>query len=171
MQYLLVSLSSCGDSFLEEMSASPPRWAYLRRPRVHHHHQVGEAVITRSRPTLGGRGSYDLPEAKPKQDRQSRLFLDHSRTGDTVTTRPRPSLGGTGCNDSPEVIRGRDRQSWLAQRQPPGWDTQLQLAWGQPRWDTKLQLTRGQGKTEQAVRPRQPSGWRGSHDSPKAKPR
>jgi hypothetical protein len=69
-----------------------------------------------------------LPEAKPKQDRQSRLFLDHSRTRDTVTTRPRPSLGGTGSNDSPEVIRGQDRQSGLAQRQPPEWDTQLQLA-------------------------------------------
>ena len=102
------------------MSAPPPRSAYLRRPRVHHHHRVGEAVTTRLRPTLGGRGSYDLPEAKPKQDRQSRLFLDHSRAGDTVTTRPRPSLGGTGSNDSPEVIRGRDRQSRLAQRQPPG---------------------------------------------------
>jgi hypothetical protein len=37
--------------------------------------------------------------------------------------------------------------------------------------DTKLQLARGQGKIEQAVRPRQPSGGRGSHDSPEAKPR
>jgi hypothetical protein len=98
----------------------PPRSAYLRRPRVHHHHRVGEAVTTRPRPTPSGRGSYDSPEAKPKQDRQPRLFLGHSRAGDIVTTRPRPSLGGTGSNDSPEVIRGWDRQSLLVRGQPPG---------------------------------------------------
>jgi hypothetical protein len=66
-------------------------------------------------------------------------------------------VGGTDNHDLPEAN--------------PGWDTQLQLARGQPWWDTKLQLTRGQAKTEQAVRPRQPSGGRGSHDSPEAKPR
>jgi hypothetical protein len=126
------------------MSAPPPRSAYLRRPGVHHHHQVGEAVTTGPRPTPSGRGSYDSPEAKPKRDRQPRLFLGHSRAGDTVTTRPRPSPGGTGSNDSPEVIRERDKQSLLARGQPPRWDTQLRLARGQPRWDIKLQLARGQ---------------------------
>jgi hypothetical protein len=100
------------------MSAPPPRSAYHRCPRVHHHHRVGEAVTTRPRPTPGGRGSYDSPKANPKQDRQSRLFLGHSRAGDTVTTHPRPSPGGTGSNDSPEVIRGRTDSHDLPEANP-----------------------------------------------------
>jgi hypothetical protein len=43
----------------------------------------------------------------------------------------------------------------------------LKFTW----WDTKLQLALGQAKTEQAVRLRQPSSGRGSHDSLEAKPR
>jgi hypothetical protein len=89
---------------------SPPRSAYLRWPRVHHHHRVGEAVTTRLRPTPGG-NSYDSPEAKPKQDRQSRLFLGHSRARDTIMTRPRPSPGRRRSHDSSEATFGREAQS------------------------------------------------------------
>jgi hypothetical protein len=72
-------------------------------------------------------------------------------------TRLRSSAGGTDSHDSPNA-NPRVGYTVTARLRP----TPV---------GTKLQLARGQGKTEQAVRPRQPSGGRGSHDSPEAKPR
>jgi hypothetical protein len=159
------------------MSAPPPRSAYLRRPRVHHHHRVGEAVTTCPRPTLGGRGSYDLPEAKPKQDRQSRLFLDHSRAGDTVTTRPRPSLGGqavttrlrssaggTDSHNSPNANPPGGIHSYSSPEANPGGIQSYNSPEAKARQNK--QSVRGNPRVGEAVttHPRPSLGRTGSHD-------
>jgi hypothetical protein len=60
--------------------------------------------MTRSRPTLGGRGSHDSPEAILGLETQSRL----ARGQPWVVTRPRPSLGGRRSHGSLEAIPERE---------------------------------------------------------------
>jgi hypothetical protein len=86
--------------------------------------QVGEAVMTRSRPTSGRRRSHDSPEDNPEHEMQSqltrgqppeathgwetqsRLTQGQARAGDAVTTHPRPTSGGRHGQDSSETILG-----------------------------------------------------------------
>jgi hypothetical protein len=74
---------------------------------------VGDIVTTRPRPSPGGRGSHDSPEAIPGRETQSRLARGQPRAGNAVMTRLSPTLGGRRSHDLPEAKPGWERQSRL----------------------------------------------------------
>jgi hypothetical protein len=109
------------------------------------HTWVRDTVMTRSRPTPGGRHSHDSPEANHGRETQSRLIRGQPRAGDLATfARGQPRAGDTVMTrlrptsdrrrnhirprPTPSGIRSHD--SFEANL---GWETQSRLVRGQPR--------------------------------------
>jgi hypothetical protein len=69
---------------------------------------MGDAVLTRLRPTSDGRCSSGSPETSSGRDKLFQLTRGQPRTGDDVLPRPRPALGGRSSHDSPEANLGRE---------------------------------------------------------------
>jgi hypothetical protein len=99
----------------EGISGDAPKSAQLHKaPGKRRSHESpeatpgGDAVTTRSRPTMDGGHNHNTPEANPGRETQSRLARGQPRAGDAVTTRPRPTPEGRPSQDSPETNPGRD---------------------------------------------------------------
>jgi hypothetical protein len=70
---------------------------------------MGDTVMTRPRPTMGGRGGHDSSEANLGRETQSRLAQGQPRVGDTVTTRPRPTRAGDAVTTHPRTTLSEPR--------------------------------------------------------------
>jgi hypothetical protein len=102
--------------------------------------ETGDAVTTRPRSTVGGRGTHDSLEANPG-------------TGNTVTSRLRQTSGGRRSHDSPEANPGGTR-SHDSPEAILGWETRPRLAQCHPRMGdtvTTCPRRRGQPRVGDAV--------------------